>query len=256
MKAQDVRDCLGSRYPADQYLVVEEAPESQDRGGRRIDALVIGLWKSRGLEREAVEVKVSYSDWKRERDNHEKADFWWRHCHRLWIAAPAKLAARIAPELPETWGLLACDGGKATVAVEAARHEPDDLPWPTLVGVLRAASGVTGKVLQHERMKVAEEFHASTQRQIEQEVASRTARYEQMIEDFREASGIDLSNPYSGRHIGAAVALVLQEVERPGFLASKLQRPAENLSYNIDRLKESAEAVASMAEKVAAELQS
>lgn len=54
MNAAEVRDALFSRWPATQYVVVEEAPEDPMRAGRKIDLLVISCWKSRGYEVEAA----------------------------------------------------------------------------------------------------------------------------------------------------------------------------------------------------------
>lgn len=66
MNAEEVKARLVGRWPDDRYLHVYEAPTRHDRQGGAIDVLVLGLWPSLGLELDAVEVKVSYSDWKKE----------------------------------------------------------------------------------------------------------------------------------------------------------------------------------------------
>lgn len=66
MTAADVRAALAKRWPDDKYLHIEEAPLDSSRQGTKIDVLVIGLWRSLGHSLDAVEVKVSYQDWKNE----------------------------------------------------------------------------------------------------------------------------------------------------------------------------------------------
>src|SRR3990167_5377151 len=100
LTSRDVLAGLHGRWPDDQYMFVEEAPQDSSRQGRKIDALVVSLWKSRGHELDAVEVKISASDWKRELDNPEKADWWFEHTNRYWIAVPTVLAAKVRAELP------------------------------------------------------------------------------------------------------------------------------------------------------------
>lgn len=64
--ADEVKARLTGRWPDDRYLHVYEAPMDHARQGAKIDVLVLGLWKSKGWPIEAVEVKVSYSDWCKE----------------------------------------------------------------------------------------------------------------------------------------------------------------------------------------------
>lgn len=66
MRAADVRRALSKRWPDERYLLIEEAPLDSGRQGTKIDVLVLGLWRSDGLGLDAVEVKVSYSDWCKE----------------------------------------------------------------------------------------------------------------------------------------------------------------------------------------------
>lgn len=149
--ATDIRDALDGRWPAAQHVVIHEAPEDAARMGRKLDVLVVSCWKSRGYALDGVEVKVSYSDWKKERDNPAKADWWWSHVHRFWVAAPKSLALRIRNELPEAWGLLAVNEGRVSELVAAPRHDPDPLPWPTCVGLFRASANAGLRALERAR---------------------------------------------------------------------------------------------------------
>lgn len=66
MTAGDVLAALSRYWPDDQYLHIYEAPLDSGRQGNKIDVAVFALWRSKGLGIDAVEVKVSYSDWRNE----------------------------------------------------------------------------------------------------------------------------------------------------------------------------------------------
>lgn len=141
MTAAEIMDALRKRWPDSEYVHVPEAPLDSGRQGRKVDLLVISMWSSRGHERDAVEIKVSMSDFRKELSTPEKADFWWAHTHRFWVAVPEALGDKVKAELPTTWGLLVVsDTGIARIKVKApvnAAAKP--LPMQTVVGVIRAA---------------------------------------------------------------------------------------------------------------------
>lgn len=219
MRADDVRDCLALKWPDDQYLSVPEAPEDPARQGRKIDVLVVSLWRSRGLERDAVEIKVDASDWAREKDRAEKADVWWRHSHRFWVAVPERLVERVQPELPTTWGLLSCTPGeKPKVVVRPESREAEPLPWPTVVGVLRASADAGLGALRRARDDGFEDGRKLGQQEMkrrtgEAHMQRRVQELEQKIADFREASGIDLDREYDAERVGQLAAIALNELD-------------------------------------------
>lgn len=255
MRADQVLDALSRRWPAAEYLMIPEAPRDADRGGERIDALVISLWNSRGFEREAVEIKVSYSDWKREHERAAKADFWWRHTHRFWIACPADLAPRILPELPTGWGLLAVEAERTRVAKKPERHDAEPLPAPTMIGVMRASAGAGIAALDRARREGVREAEA----RLAERPAGHDAQRWKMLHDqlassikrFEEASGVDISRPWENDQIGEAVALVLAEINRPGWAMEALSRNASAVISNAEALAAEARRLQALAQKLA-----
>jgi hypothetical protein len=243
MTAADVRDALLARYPGDQYLTIFEAPQGSDRGGRKLDALVVSLWKSRGLAIDGIEIKVSMSDFRRELKEPEKADWWWQRCDRFWIAAPAEIAPKIRAELPPTWGLLACTSKGARQAVAAPRNtERADLGWPTLVGMLRASADAGINALNRERSVGFDQGYEHAKRQPEwgapsedsyavQSVRNERDRLEETISAFEDASGLRLGRyPHHAQRLGALVRLVDQAViQGPDTIADRLTRQGEQL---------------------------
>lgn len=180
MDATEVRAALARRWPDDRYLHIPEAPLSLWRQGGKIDVLIVALWQSLRLEVDAVEIKVSYQDWKREIEQRHlyyvegtnrrfcanmimarwyqtnypggeivrevipttaKSELWRNHAHRFWIACPNDLAARIVFEIPEGWGLLGCSDQQTSIVVKPAVNKtPVLLDWPRVVGLLRTAA--------------------------------------------------------------------------------------------------------------------
>lgn len=236
--ADMVRERLTRRWPDGDYLHIAEAPQDSSRQGRKIDVLVIALWQSRGLERDAVEVKVSLLDWKRERDLAEKADFWWRHSHRFWVAVPDAIAGKVREDLPAGWGLLSCSvEGAPKVVVKAARREAEPLSWFSTVGLLRAAADCGTSALlraeQRGRQKGQEEGRQKAERGTSDE-ALRSLR--DRVQRFEEASGLRLGDEYSAGELGSLVALVRREAYSPGWLADSVDRSADSAIAAAERL--------------------
>lgn len=244
-----MKDALLGRWPAAEYVHIHEAPENAARQGRRLDVLVVSMWKSRGFSVDGVEVKVSMADWKRELEGYTdtrgkfhggpgKADFWWNHVDRFWIAAPAKVAAKIKPQLPPGWGLLSVDdAGRVRAMVDAAVHEREDLPWPVMAGVLRAAQDTSSTVLARERAAGREQGRQEVMQQAGRladgsddavtqlrlrELTQENERLRETIREFEEASGVQLAERrWDAGRVGQAVALVLAAMG-PGQLDRRL----------------------------------
>lgn len=152
LTAGDVVDALYRRWPSDQFLTLVEAPDGPERMGRKLDLLAISLWKSRGYQLDGVEVKVSVADWRRELKKGEKAEWWWSHVHRFWLAVPAAISSKVAEDLPESWGLISVrSDGTSHVTVKAARHDAVPFTWPQTIGLLRASANAGLNALQRAR---------------------------------------------------------------------------------------------------------
>jgi hypothetical protein len=256
MRADEVVACLLKRWPSTEYVSVEEAPTSADRQGRKLDLLVASLWRSRGFELDGIEIKVSLSDWKRELVNAEKADWWWRHVHRFWMAVPADIAFKVREDLPTGWGLLSCgpvDSPERTAAVivKPAQHEAQPMPWSTVLGLL-CASGAGFNALQR-----AEQHGYERGREVgEKEAQLRSSddalreKYEKLyakVEAFQETSGLDIEHLWeikSAANLGRLANLVIRHGAQP-------ERVRESLLYNARQIEHLAQTL----DKAAAEME-
>lgn len=66
MKAADVAVALTKRWPEDRHLHIPEATFDPWRQGTKIDVAVLACWQSLKWQIDAVEIKVSLSDFKKE----------------------------------------------------------------------------------------------------------------------------------------------------------------------------------------------
>jgi hypothetical protein len=246
MSAADVRAALRYRWPADRALMIEEAPQDAMRQGRKLDVLAISLWQSRGYDLDGVEIKVSYADWQRERDNPAKADWWWEHTHRFWVACPIALATRIRDELPPGWGLLACTESSTAALVKPERRDAKPVPWPSIVGLLRASSGAGVNALRRERDAGFAEGEQVGRRRAErdsgdQAVREALDRLRDRVAAFEAAAGVRIADNYSASGAaaeGRLFAAVRGWAENPRWVVQQMARLAASTDTQAAQMRE------------------
>lgn len=244
MNAAEIRDALEQHWKPAEYLVLHECPQDAMRMGRKIDTLVVSLWKSRGYELDAIEIKVSVSDWMREVNEPAKADWWWEHSHRFSVAVPVTIADRVRETLPTGWGLLAVNDGKVATVVKPVKHAAEPLPWQAIVGIMRGASGAGANALMREFEKGRE--HGV------KEVRARVAanpdnvvnahNYDELLRKvraFKEETGIDIAGARfedNARELGVLVNLVREWQRHPDWATKHLTQTAEQLRRHAEGL--------------------
>lgn len=85
------------------FLTEVAAPHAD----RRADAIALHLVKAKPWI-DGIEIKVDRQDWLDELADHTKADAWFGHTHRWWIAASEPGIVH-DNELPDGWGLMVPD---------------------------------------------------------------------------------------------------------------------------------------------------
>lgn len=89
-----------------------------------------------------VEIKVDRRDWIEELLDPGKSDEIGQHCHGRIVAVPGGNARRVvngAGELPDGWGLVVVDGGKATLAHKPTVADPGATPEELWFSMIRSA---------------------------------------------------------------------------------------------------------------------
>lgn len=226
LNSTDIIAALHKLWPDGDYVKVEEAPDSSDRMGRKIDLLAISAWRSRGFEVSAVEVKVSMADAKRELADAAKADFWWRHSDRFWLAVPESMFERVMPDVPETWGLMAV-GEKCRVVIQAPKHKREPLPWHTCIGVMRAGQQCGVNALARARMEGRNQAvqEAGAREERGYRYTSLKATHDELVRlvaEFQTASGVTIEG-WRAKDIGNAVKIVLERESCDRVLESAMR---------------------------------
>jgi hypothetical protein len=211
LAAIEIREALHRRYnkpsqgrEGEQWICIEEARSGAgfDGNAGACDFLAINTWRSRGMELIGHEIKVTLSDWRRERDKPEKAEMFSRFCKSWWLVVPTELAAKIEHEVPSTWGLMTYSDKGAL----RERHKPtrnaDVQPVPAWwwVGWLAQIDRQHKRRLpylleqrlkpERERMQAFMDDHANRRAAAADEV---TLRIRERHDEIRRITGIDLS---------------------------------------------------------------
>ena len=248
MTSTDVRQALLGRWPPSEYVSINEAPQSSDRQGRKLDVLVVSLWRSRGYELDGVEIKVSVSDWRRELKEPAKADWWWEHVHRFWVAVPSKIAATVRTELPSGWGLLSCTPERVTEVCKPEKHSPVAMPWGTCIGLFRASADAGWNALEYAENKGVARGRELAQKEFERTTGDESLRRKlteltEKVAKFEQASGIDLAKAWDVDGLGESVALVQKLLSNPTRFREKLERQAKDAEFVATMLRELAGAL-------------
>lgn len=131
--AEEVIDLLRQRYDKpgngrnNRYVFIEQVAPATGFSHRStwIDAMVINMWPSEGLHREAFEVKVSRSDFLNEINDPHKNTWFKANNHKFWyVTAPGVI--KTEDEVPEGCGWLLAQKGRLVVKKQATHRDIDD----------------------------------------------------------------------------------------------------------------------------------
>jgi hypothetical protein len=253
VNATDVIDALASRWPDEEYLKIAEAPAPD---GRNIDLLVLSLWKSRGYEIDAVEIKVSVNDARREifgvntkrgrQGGPAKAEWWFCHAHRFWMAVPAEIADKVIEFIPEQWGLLVItEDGKVRAKRKAPKHDPEPMSWGSVVNVMRCASAAGFGALQRQFQQGLEVGQERARREHERETGDAALRSDlqdlrSKVSAFKETSGIDIADEFGAEGaalLGKLVALAQRQIIGHQHQLQSIVRLADQLDKHAKDLR-------------------
>lgn len=136
MRAADVKALLKASYTSQEWAIFFEVHDRTGSHSRSADAVAVNMWPSRGCAIHGFEIKVSKTDWRKERENPGKADVIAQFCDYWNIVAPVGMIE--ISEVPAGWGLINVHQGKLRQAVQPAKNEfQKDLTKPFLAALLR-----------------------------------------------------------------------------------------------------------------------
>jgi hypothetical protein len=234
---KDLKTSMAKRWGAPESVIVWEVPDATGSAkSRTVDALIMGLWQSRGMLLDGVEIKTQRSDWKRELKAPAKADAIARYCDRWWIhAAPGVVAPG---ELPAGWGLRVFDGVDWSTETEAALREPEPVSRMFLASLLRRSD----QQIDRQTKAQAEEMLASERSaidvRVEAEVKRRMGRAEGMAslaDEFEKALGLDVAELIRNGEVALAARMTA------ALMRQDLHSTWGGLSYMIRSMRDLAD---------------
>ena len=215
MKTNELMRLLAAKYQREavrgsaKWVLIEEAPDGSDFGGRRCDLIAMGVWRSTNDQIIGHEVKVSRSDWVRELQQPENSDAFIPYCHRWYIVAASGI---VKPgELRGSWGLIeAAKNGRSIRIRKQADLNSNVKPLTrrmTSTWMRRVSQGASEDLIRS-RVKAALEERKAVE---SINVSRNHDRYEQLLErvdKFEKASGISLSREWQLGKIAEAIRVM------------------------------------------------
>jgi hypothetical protein len=226
-----MRGALRDKYSGESYACFEEIKPTVGMDGRKLDFLVMNLWRSRGLQLEGIEIKTDRRDWLRELRAPAKQEGIFVFCDRFWLATSNEKVAK-AEEIPPTWGwmILSPKGALQT------RKKPPKLKGKAftrafVAEVLRhetkARSGQIRKALGEQAQKLEDEGKLNNN----PEYAAIQHAHNELnarVKNFEEASGLEVTR-WARPSIGKAVRL-LQRIQEDAL------NPVERMEHVLRQL--------------------
>lgn len=235
MTAEDIRKLLRKLYPAPAFSVLEEVGDSTGFSTRRhIDAIVMGLWPSRGLDLSGFEIKVSLGDWRKELANPEKAEAIQKYCDYWWVVAPKDVIP--LETVPTNWGLMEATqrGLRAKKAAPALKATPINRHF--LAAILkRTADWAQQLALDDKRYQEGYVRGMEQGKSLFKDVEWEHKSLLEAVEEFEQASGVIIKDGWNASNIGDAVRLVLsgKHLDR----MKELRRLEEFMAANLESIR-------------------
>lgn len=248
MKTAELTVLLRERFAAPEHAILFEVANGTGAAVRTYtDAVVMGLFPSRGLTLYGIEMKVSRGDWLRELKRPQKAEGIFRFMDGWYVAVGDEKIVHEG-ELPPTWGLLVAKDGKLDTKVKAPPLTAEPVTRPFLAAMLRRASEAEHRAVvlpEKEALARARQAGREEGRKSENEAAiTKLTELQQCVAAFEAASGLKIADHRawnrSNEKLGEAVKRLLDGEQAARFIDRDLgsvRVAAEHLVKAIDATK-------------------
>lgn len=213
--AAEIKLALRRVYAQPEWALLFEVGDATGARHKRFaDALAMSLWPSRGLTLTGMEIKVSRSDWKKERDAPEKAETIAAFCDYWQLVTGPKVVLDLA-EIPPAWGWLELVGDRFVTRKLPEKTDALPISRTFLAALLRRAHKADDAIIEAEVKRRREVDDASFNDRVELAAARRAGEHAglaKQVADFEEASGLKISGSQwqepSARDLGRAAKMV------------------------------------------------
>ncbi len=204
--AADVVAACRLRWGKDSAVFEQVGNTTGFRCNRHADLVAMGLWASRGIWLEGVEIKVSRSDWLAELKKPDKADPIAKFCDFWWLAVGDASIVKDG-ELPERWGLLVLDDGKLKCKKQAPKLDAEPLDRGFVAALLRRAAEAQQSIAAAARADGLAKGRAEGPQHDPTTAEIELKRLKESVATFQQASGIEI-NSWDGGQIGEIVGKI------------------------------------------------
>ena len=249
-----LRQRLRARFAAPEYALFHEVPDATGSCTRRLDAVAMNLYASRGLTLNGFELKVSRSDFLREMKDPDKAEAVSVYMDHFYLVVEEGVCK--PEEVPAFWGLLVPSGKSLRIAKQAAKLKPRPVTRQFLASLLRKGSEIPPAVQEELRSEAklastsALKMQLERMRQQKEGAESRLTELMNQVVEFRRKTGL---SPYHSHEWDDLARLVL--MAQHGGLEARLKRHAESVFGYADNQQRVLESLRESAERVMRELE-
>lgn len=241
--ASDIKLALRRVYSQPEWALLFEVGDATGaRHTRFADAIAMSLWPSRGLTLTGIEIKISRSDWKKERDQPEKAETIAAFCDYWQLVTAPKVVLDLT-EVPPAWGLLEYNGEKFVTRKLPEKTEAKPITRQFLAALLRRAHKADDAIVEAAVKSRMEQYEAGFNTRVEMAADRKAGLRDDLIRqvaEFEEASGIKITGRTwtdpSAKEIGrAAKAVVASGVDRSYDSLHDLAKKLRSMSDDIEK---------------------
>ncbi|MHA1169234.1 MAG: hypothetical protein ACTSRU_15515 [Candidatus Hodarchaeales archaeon] len=230
------------------YCVISQVSNSTgfaDKGKRRTaDAWIFSYWPSRGIWVAGVEIKVARGDWLKELNDPEKAEAIAQFCDYWYVVAPKGVVD--VDYVPVNWGYMETVRKKVKVLKKPIKLDPIPLNCDIIASIMKKfyeqiASNDDLKreydkgycAGEKDGQKLAKGWDEGDIKSLNREIKD----YQEGIDRFEEASGVNIGTSWNAGDIGTAVKSILagnEAVRIVKYMKRNLERALESVEKVLD----------------------
>lgn len=196
----DIKLALRRLYAQPEWALLFEVGDATGaRHTRFADALAMSLWPSRGLSLTGMEIKVSRSDWHRERAKPEKAETIAAFCD-YWQLVTGPKVVLDESEIPPAWGWIEYNGERFVTRRSPTATDAKPITRQFLAALLRREHKADDAVIDamvKTRMEFFEsDFNVRVERAAERNAGKHAEKHADLscqVHEFEGASGFKIS---------------------------------------------------------------